>query len=221
MENSFSEENYLKAIYMLSVERKSWVNTNAIAAKLNSKAPSVSDMLKKLAVKKYLVHEKYQGVKLTPKGKTTALQIVRKHRLWEYFLVEKLHFRWNEVHEIAEQLEHIKSDKLVDELDAFLGFPQFDPHGDFIPNAKGELPQIKVYTLASCDVNKNYMMFGVRKHTHAFLSFLDTQCLAIDTQLCILEKNSFDGSMAVQINNSKSSVFLSAEVVNNILVKQC
>ena len=137
-----SEENYLKVIYHLSNLSPKGVNTNAIAAMLDTKASSVTDMLKKLSEKDWINYQKYQGVSLTDKGKFNAKIIVRKHRLWEVFLVEKLGFAWDEVHEVAEELEHIQSEKLINQLDQFLNFPSFDPHGDPIPNAKGEIIKI-------------------------------------------------------------------------------
>jgi DtxR family transcriptional regulator, Mn-dependent transcriptional regulator len=130
---TLSEENYLKAIYHLSKEEDESVSTNALAERLETTAASVSDMLKKLAKKELIEYKKYQGVNISEKGKRVALQIIRKHRLWEVFLVEKLSFNWDEVHEIAEQLEHIDSPTLVKRLDEFLGYPKFDPHGDPIP----------------------------------------------------------------------------------------
>ena len=137
-----SEENYLKVIYHLSNLSPKGVNTNAIAGMLDTKASSVTDMLKKLSDKELVDYQKYQGVFLTDKGKLNAKMIVRNHRLWEVFLVEKLGFAWDEVHEVAEELEHIRSEKLINQLDKFLNFPSFDPHGDPIPNAKGEIPTI-------------------------------------------------------------------------------
>ena len=128
--NSQTEENYLKAIFKIAENTNGKVSTNAIAEKLNTKASSVTDMIKKLAEKQLVMYEKYQGVKLTEDGEKIAIQIIRKHRLWEYFLVNTLDFKWDEVHEIAEELEHINSDALIDKLDKFLSFPQYDPHGD-------------------------------------------------------------------------------------------
>ena len=140
---TFSEENYLKAIYHLTVVSTSGVSTNAISEAMETKASSVTDMLKKLSEKDLVNYKKYQGVSLTEKGKLEAKMIVRKHRLWEVFLVEKLDFSWDEVHDIAEQLEHIKSEKLINKLDDFLGNPTEDPHGDPIPNAQGFLPKME------------------------------------------------------------------------------
>ena len=135
---TLSEENYLKAIYHLELNSVKEISTNAIAEKMETKASSVTDMIKKLSEKKLIIYKKYQGVKITDFGKKTAANIVRNHRLWEFFLVDKLNFSWDEVHEVAEQLEHIKSPKLIDELDAFLGFPKQDPHGDPIPDKNGK-----------------------------------------------------------------------------------
>ena len=140
---SQTEENYLKAIYSLSLKNEKLVSTNDIAKKLGTKASSVTDMLKKLADKKLVDYTKYHGTSLTKKGVKISLLIVRKHRLWETFLVEKLHFKWTEVHVLAEQLEHIKSEELTNRLEAFLEFPTHDPHGDPIPNKDGIVPNEK------------------------------------------------------------------------------
>src|SRR5688500_6686566 len=146
MKVSASKENYIKAIYHLQDE-EGVVTTNALAKELDTRAASVTDMLKKLKSQKLLLYEKYQGFKLSPDGRKVALQIVRKHRLWELFLVEKLKFGWEEVHEVAEELEHISSKKLIDRLDEFLGFPKSDPHGDPIPDSSGKLPLKKLINL--------------------------------------------------------------------------
>ena len=148
-----SEENYLKAIYHLSLIEDNGVSTNAIAQKMNTKASSVTDMIKKLSEKGFMNYQKYQGVSLTKEGKMTAKMVIRKHRLWEVFLVEKLDFSWDEVHIVAEELEHIKSEKLINKLDAFLGFPKEDPHGDPIPNAKGEVFILEKLLLNETDAN--------------------------------------------------------------------
>jgi len=139
---SFTEENYLKVIHRLSEATSEDISTNAVAELMQTKAASVTDMLRKLADKGWVNYQKYQGVRLSPAGEKIALSIVRKHRLWEVFLVDKMGFNWDEVHEIAEQLEHIESDELVQKLDAYLGFPKTDPHGDPIPNKEGILPEL-------------------------------------------------------------------------------
>ena len=154
-------ENYLKAIFSLSEKGNSVVTTNSIAEKLNTKASSVTDMVKKLTIKKLVNHEKYKGVILTLKGKRLATSIIRKHRLWETFLVDKLGFNWEEVHDVAEQLEHIRSDKLVSLLDNFLEFPQFDPHGDPIPNSKGQFPKSNSTPLHKLSKGEEGRVMGV------------------------------------------------------------
>ena len=148
---TLSEENYLKAIYHLESISGKGISTNAIAKKLNTKASSVTDMVKRLAEKEVLVYKKYQGVSLTDYGSKTAVEVIRKHRLWEVFLVEKLNFSWDEVHDVAEQLEHIKSPKLINELDTFLGFPKTDPHGDSIPDKDGNFQKIEKKLLSTLE----------------------------------------------------------------------
>ena len=164
MEENFtlSEENYLKAIYHLSTEEEETVSTNSLAERLQTTAASVSDMLKKLAKKELIEYKKYQGVNISEKGKRVALQIIRKHRLWEVFLVEKLSFNWDEVHEIAEQLEHIDSPILVKRLDEFLGYPKFDPHGDPIPDERGEFQAMPQITLSEMAPNQSGLLVGVK-----------------------------------------------------------
>ena len=164
-----SEENYLKVIYHLSIVSPSGVNTNAIAGMLNTKASSVTEMLKKLSDKELLIYQKYQGVNLTAKGLLSAKMIVRKHRLWEVFLVEKLNFSWDEVHEIAEELEHIKSEKLINKLDQFLDFPAFDPHGDPIPDENGAMKKVEKLLLSEAKLNIDYQCVGVKDTSVTFL----------------------------------------------------
>lgn len=214
---SFAEENYLKTIYKLSEKNDGAVSTNAIAEEMLTKAPSVTDMLKKLAQKNLVEHEKYQGVELTKSGKKTALEIVRKHRLWEMFLVETLHFKWDEVHDIAEQLEHIQSEKLVNELDAFLGFPKTDPHGDLIPDAQGRMPNIMSIQLTELNSNDTATMVGVSNHSSEFLNYLDKITITLGSKIKIIEKIAFDGSLKIQIDQ-KNDLFISKEVAKNLLV---
>src|SRR5687767_14276235 len=152
MKYSSSKENYLKAIYHLQ-QADGVVTTNVLAKELHTKPASITDMLKKLKAQKLLLYEKYQGFRLSNEGKKVAVQIIRKHRLWEYFLVEKLHFGWEEVHEMAEELEHISSRKLVDRLDEFLGYPKTDPHGDPIPDSQGKLAMKQQISLAELPLN--------------------------------------------------------------------
>ncbi len=213
---TYTEENYIKAIYHLSVDNKS-VRTNAISEVMQTKPASVSDMLKKLSDKSYIHYEKYQGVSLTKKGKTEALQVIRKHRLWEVFLVEKLSLNWDEVHEIAEQLEHIQSKLLIERLDSFLGFPTSDPHGDPIPNAKGEIPVLKQIPLSETEIGMHCKVMGMKEHSAAFLQYLDKLGLTIGTSITVVDRIIFDASMELKVNNKKTTV-VSYEVAKNILV---
>jgi DtxR family Mn-dependent transcriptional regulator len=212
-----SEENYLKVIYHLSNLSPKGVNTNAIAAMLDTKASSVTDMLKKLSEKNWINYQKYQGVSLTDKGKLNAKIIVRKHRLWEVFLVEKLGFAWDEVHEVAEELEHIKSEKLINQLDQFLNFPSFDPHGDPIPNAKGEIIKIEKQLVSEIEVGKTITCVGVKDTSVDFLQYLNKQNISLGTKMKVLEKEPFDGTLKIEINNSV--LVISDKIANNLYVK--
>ena len=212
-----SEENYLKVIYHLSNLSPKGVNTNAIAAMLDTKASSVTDMLKKLSEKEWVNYQKYQGVSLTEKGKLNAKIIVRKHRLWEVFLVEKLGFAWDEVHEVAEELEHIQSEKLINQLDQFLNFPSFDPHGDPIPNAKGEIKKIDKQLVSEIEIGKTITCVGVKDTSVDFLQYLNKQSISLGTKMKVLEKEPFDGTLKIEINNSV--LVISDKIANNLFVK--
>lgn len=214
---TISEENYIKVIYHLSLVSPKGVNTNAIAGMLETKASSVTDMLKKLSDKELVAYQKYQGVTLTEKGFLSAKMIVRKHRLWEVFLVEKLQFSWDEVHEIAEELEHIKSEALIDKLDEFLDFPDFDPHGDPIPNRKGEIKKITKLLLSEAELNKEYHCVGVKDSSSDFLKYLDKQKIALGSVLIVKEKESFDDTLTVEINTKE--ITLSNKIANNLYVQ--
>lgn len=212
-----SEENYLKVIYHLSENEVDGVNTNAIAAKIQTKASSVTDMIKKLAEKKLVFHQKYQGVILTENGLMEAKMIVRKHRLWEVFLLEKLGFNWDEVHEIAEELEHIKSRKLIDKLDALLGFPTEDPHGDPIPDKHGVIPKNDKKLISEGELNKKYICVGVNDSSSDFLQYLDKHKIALGTKLKIIEKESFDNSYTIEIKNKTFTI--SNKIATKLYIK--
>jgi len=214
---TISEENYIKVIYHLSLVSPKGVNTNAIAGMLDTKASSVTDMLKKLSEKELVYYQKYQGVTLTDKGFYSAKMIVRKHRLWEVFLVDKLNFSWDEVHEIAEELEHIKSENLINKLDAFLDFPSFDPHGDPIPNADGEIKKINKLLLSETELNKEYQCVGVKDSSSEFLQYLDKQKIALGSKITVKEKESFDDTLLVQIDSRQLTI--SNKIANNLYVK--
>ncbi|GAA4033448.1 metal-dependent transcriptional regulator [Flavobacterium cheonhonense] len=212
-----SEENYLKVIYHLSQVSPKGVNTNAIAGMLETKASSVTDMLKKLSDKDLVSYQKYQGVTLTENGFLSAKMIVRKHRLWEVFLVEKLQFSWDEVHEIAEELEHIQSMALIDKLDAFLGYPDFDPHGDPIPNRQGEIKKTSKLLLSEAELNQEYHCVGVKDSTSEFLKYLDKQKIALGSVFKVIEKESFDDTLTVEINAQEK--IISNKIANNLYVQ--
>jgi DtxR family Mn-dependent transcriptional regulator len=215
---SFTEENYLKAIYKLSERESEKITTNSIATMLDTKAASVTDMIKKLSDKKLLKYEKYKGVTLTEKGRLIAVETVRKHRLWEVFLYDKLRFGWEEVHDIAEQLEHIHSELLINKLDDFLGNPTHDPHGDPIPSKNGEIQKSNFVLLSSIKLKQKTVLSGVVDHSAPFLKHLEKTGLLLGKQLEVLEINEYDESVLVSINNAKG-IYLSRDVAKNILVK--
>jgi DtxR family Mn-dependent transcriptional regulator len=215
---TISEENYIKVIYHLSHVSPKGVNTNAIAGMLETKASSVTDMLKKLSEKELVSYQKYQGVTLTEKGFLSAKMIVRKHRLWEVFLVDKLNFSWDEVHEIAEELEHIKSEKLIDKLDEFLGFPSFDPHGDPIPNAKGELVKIDKFLLSDAALNVDYLCVGVKNSSVEFLQYLDKQNISLGSTIKVISREEFDSSLTINLN--EKTISISNKIAENLFVKK-
>ena len=214
---TYSEENYLKTIYHLTSMTEEAVSTNAIAEKMDTKASSVTDMLKKLAEKDLLNYIKYQGVSLTENGKLAAKMIVRKHRLWETFLVEKLAFSWDEVHDIAEQLEHIKSEKLINKLDDFLGNPTEDPHGDPIPDSDGRIVKIEKRLLSELENNQSGICVGVKDTSSDFLKYLDKQEIALGSQIAIIEKETFDNSFKIRVG--KKEIMISNKIASNLYIQ--
>ncbi len=215
---SLTEENYLKAIYTLIDSADKKASTNHIAKKMETKASSVTDMLKRLNEKDLVDYEKYKTVQITEKGKQVAISIIRKHRLWEYFLVENLNFGWDEVHDIAEQLEHIESVELTDKLDEFLGFPKFDPHGDPIPNSKGIFPSRESQKLSEVQVGTRLIITGVEDHSHSFLNFLSEMEIELGTELNLKTKHPFDNSIIV-VNPQNQKFTLSQKVASNLYIK--
>lgn len=214
---TFSEENYLKTIYHLTTSLSTEISTNAIAEMMETKASSVTDMLKKLAEKDLVHYKKYQGVFLTPKGKLAAKMIVRKHRLWEVFLVEKLAFSWDEVHDIAEQLEHIKSEQLINRLDDFLGNPTEDPHGDPIPDANGQIIKVEKQLLSELSEKQSGICVGVKDTSSEFLKYLDKQGIALGSTIEILTREVFDSSLKIKIDGKE--VTISNKIATNLFVK--
>lgn len=215
---TFSEENYLKTIYHLTTLLDSEISTNAIAEKMETKASSVTDMLKKLSEKNLVNYKKYQGVSLTEKGLHSAKMIVRKHRLWEVFLVDKLDFPWDEVHDIAEQLEHIKSEKLINKLDEFLNFPTEDPHGDPIPNADGMIVKVEKQLLSELTEKQTGVCVGVKDTSSEFLQYLDKQEIALGSKIEVLSKETFDLSLRIKVSNKE--LMISNKIAANLFVKK-
>lgn len=212
-----SEENYVKVIYHLSLLSPQGVNTNAIAGMMNAKPSSATDMMKKLSEKELVTYKKYQGVKLSPKGLHKAKMIIRKQRLWEVFLVDKLNFTWDEVHEISEDLEHIDSEKLFDRLDAFLDFPTVDPHGDPIPTSKGEINKVDKTLLSQVAVGGIYTCVGVRDTSVTFLQYLNKLDIALGSAIQVEFIEPFDKTMLINVNGI--TITISDKIASNLFVQ--
>ncbi|HEX4958285.1 MAG TPA: metal-dependent transcriptional regulator [Lacibacter sp.] len=217
MNFSIAEENYIKAIWHLQ-QADSNVTTNELAAELSTKPASVTDMLKRLKEKKLLNYEPYYGVKLNAEGKKLALNIIRKHRLWEFFLVEKLKFNWDEVHAIAEELEHVSSPELVKRLDDFLGNPRFDPHGDPIPDHSGKMESINQISLHELKEHTSAIVTSVGDQSSSLLELLNRKNVNIGTKLEIKQRNSFDASVEIKVRN-QPLVTISEQLAKKIFVK--
>lgn len=215
---SQTEENYLKAIYKINEREGKSANTNAISAAMNTTAASVTDMLKRLAEKEFINYEKYKGVTLTTEGANAATALVRKHRIWEVFLCDKLGYSWDECHDLAEQLEHIKSVDLIERLDSFLGKPKFDPHGDPIPDRHGNYATRQQILLAEMPIGQKGVMVGVQEHSTAFLQHLDRVGLVLAAKVEILEVFEFDKSVKIRLNESRE-LLISNKVSENVFVK--
>ena len=214
---TYTEENYLKALFKITFGSGSnEAGTNELASLLVVKPATVNDMLKKLKEKELVDYEKYGKITLTIKGKKIALEIIRKHRLWETFLYQKLEFSWDEVHEVAEQLEHIQSRKLVDKLDKFLDYPEFDPHGDPIPNKKGEFKVQFKKTLSDVTVGNSCKMVAVKDNSSSFLQYVVKVGLGINNEIIVLSKQEYDAITVIEVNGLKSSV--SQKFAENIFV---
>lgn len=214
---SQTEENYLKAIYTLEEVHQNEVSTNSIAEKMQTKASYVTDMLQKLADKKLVIYKKYKGTRLSKKGKSKAIFIIRKHRLWETFLFEKLNFPWDEVHDIAEQLEHIKSEKLTNSLDAFLEYPTLDPHGDPIPNEQGKIIKMQNAILADLKIKEEGMLIGVKDSSNDFLRYLNKKNIAIGDRLKVIDIEPFDNSYKIDANSNQ--LIISESIAKNLYIK--
>jgi DtxR family transcriptional regulator, Mn-dependent transcriptional regulator len=213
---SFTEENYLKAIFKISEREKKSASTNSIAKHLETTAASVTDMLKRLAEKELINYEKYKGVTLTNEGIKIATSLIRRHRLWEVFLVEKLRFDWQHVHDIAEELEHIYSEELIARLDAFLDYPRFDPHGDPIPNAEGRFTLRNQLPLSDLATGQTGQVIGVKEHSNAFLKYLNQIKVKPGIEIQIIERIEFDGSLKIKVD--KKDVHSISDIVGQTLL---
>lgn len=216
---SHTEENYLKAIFKIVEREGKAASNNAVSNEMNTTAASVTDMLKRLAEKELIYYKSHKGVTLTAKGNTIATHLIRKHRLWEVFLVEKLHFSWDEVHDMAEQLEHIQSPQLVERLDEFLGSPKFDPHGDPIPDAEGNFTYRKQAPLLDLPLGEKGVVVGVQDHSSAFLQYLDRLELVLGAEVELLERFEYDESVKIMLNGKKEQI-LSKKVAQNLFVQK-
>jgi len=213
-----TEENYLKAIFKIQEREGGPAGTNHIAEEMETSAASASDMIRKLSSKELVDYEKYRGVQLSPEGRRLATALIRKHRLWESFLVEKLNFNWDEIHDIAEELEHIRSPKLIQRLDKYLGHPKFDPHGDPIPNSEGVFHERQQKPLSKMAIGKTGVVVGVNEHSSSFLQFLDQHRLVLGSRVEVLQLFDFDESVEVKINDTQTKT-LSKKVSENIYVQ--
>ncbi len=220
-----TEENYLKAIYKLgesAVSRnaggeRSTISTNAIAGALDTRPASVTDMLKRLSKKRLIQYTPYHGVTLTDAGRDLAVELLRRHRLWEVFLVEKLGYDWGEIHELAEELEHVGTSELTDRLDQFLEFPRFDPHGDPIPNTEGKFTLRQRLPLSELSPGSSAIVTGVREHSKSFLAHLNELRIALQTEVVMQEHLKYDDIYRVLVESTPHTI--SAKVAQNILVK--
>ena len=213
---STSEENYLKTIFHLQTKDEN-VSTNELAEKLQAKPASITDMMKKLKTRKLVNYQPYQGFRLTSEGKKVALGIIRRHRLWEFFLAEKLKFNWDEVHEIAEQMEHVSSKKLIDKLDEYLGYPKFDPHGDPIPDTNGKMETGKQVNLSELPVDKPAKVCFIANQTELLMEHLDQKKINIGASIVVQRKFSYDDSLEIKLDNKLLTI--SGQLAKNIFVK--
>jgi DtxR family Mn-dependent transcriptional regulator len=214
MKLSISEENYIKAVYHLQALHQQ-VSSTMLAEAVQTKAASVTDMLKKLHAKKIVDYQRYKNFTLTETGNKMALEIIRKHRLWEFFLVNKLGFQWDQVHDIAEELEHITSKELVTKLDNYLDYPSFDPHGDQIPNSKGKMTELKQSSLVEIPLRKTATVSYIKDQSSSMLDLLKHYQIRIGTRLKLVKRFDFDGSVEIRIDKLPDAV-LSSVVAQNI-----
>lgn len=217
MQRSLADENYLKAVFHLSGERAVSVPTGLLAEYLNVSAASVTDKMKRLKERGYVAYQKSRGVTLTTEGSKIALSVIRKHRLWEQFLVQVLDFRWDEIHEIAEQLEHVDSDELIERIDHYLGYPKVDPHGDPIPDEQGKIKELQLLQLGKVVEGATVRIAAVANHDPEFLKFLDKKGLTLHREVTLKSREAYDGTLTLQMAEKKL-VTLSEQVATQIWV---
>lgn len=216
---SYTEENYLKAIYKIIEKEKNTASTNALAKFMGTTPASVTDMMKRLSEKELINYEKYRGVSLTNEGNKLANALIRKHRLWEVFLVDKLRFSWDQVHDIAEELEHIPSEELIMRLDAYLDYPKYDPHGDPIPNAEGKYTLRTQLPLSELMSGQTGQILGVKEHGNSFLKYLNQLRIKLGSIIQIVERFEYDSSLKILVDN-KETFTISDIVAQSLLVKK-
>lgn len=215
--DSPAEENYLKALYKISAE-KGQINISELSAAMNVSMPTANSMVKKLDAQGWLKYEKYKPLTITPKGKKQASQIIRKHRLTEMFLVEKMGFSWENVHEIAEQVEHVQSEAFFDRMDELLGFPKIDPHGSPIPDKEGKIENQKLLPLSSCQAGQIVTLRALSQSEVGLLNFLNARSLSLGTEIRILSKEPYDGSLNVKYGEGRQET-LSQVICDKLLVE--
>lgn len=217
MKTTLTEENYLKALFHL-VDNEGKVTINELSKFLGVKMPSVNNMMKKFADKKWVIYETYKPLVVTESGKREAALVVRKHRLTEMFLVKKMNFGWENVHEIAEQLEHVHSQVFFDKMDEILDYPKFDPHGEPIPDKDGNIIAQDLQKLSACTAGETVTFASVTVSDDGFLSYLNERKLLLNTRIKIIKIEEFDKSMTIEIGNNKEVI--SRKATEIILVKK-
>jgi DtxR family Mn-dependent transcriptional regulator len=216
--STISKENYLKAIYNYKNSEGETATTSNLAKDLEVSNAAISDMAKKLSDSGLITYEKYKGMELTSKGERIALNVIRRHRLWELFLMKVLELNWSDIHDEAERLEHHTSESLIDKIDEYLNYPEFDPHGHPIPKKNGMFPKSpKIILLSNAELNRNYIFVRVNDRKSELISFLTNLGITLNTNLTVLEKFNFDESIVVRINDRKIS--LSKKVSENMYVQ--
>lgn len=218
--NSLIEENYLKALFHLSKNGEEEVAVKDLSERLKIKMPTVNSMMKKLAEKELVHYTSYKPLRLTPKGLIKAALIVRKHRLTEMFLVEKMDFGWEEVHEVAEQIEHIQSPLFFDKMDQMLNYPKFDPHGSPIPDKQGNLIQLNYKKLSIIPINTIVEICAVTNSSDDFLVFLNSKNLQLNDRIEVLQVEDFDGTMTIKMLKNNEIEVLSEQVTSKLLVSE-